>query len=204
MYYKNNTPNREDESLQNQKKETVGLVAKGEIREKTGLKKFLDVFLPKSRATSKDKILVEVIIPKVKDSILEMVQIIIYGDNYGSYSSKNTNASRISYKSYYGNDSKNLRSSDRNRRYSNNVNSIFSYEDVVLDSREQAEEVLDRMDEIISRWGEVRVPDYCEMVGVTVDYTLNDYGWTNISSAKTLKLRHENKWIIKLPSAKLL
>ena len=78
----------------------------------------------------------------------------------------------------------------------------YSYDDIFFDTREEAEEVLSKMDELIELYGVVRVADLYELVGITRDYTDNKYGWKNIRNARIERTR--DGYAIKLPRALLI
>ena len=102
-------------------------------------------------------------------------------------------ASRVSYSQYYDR--------DRVRRDREPVapRANYSYNDILLDNRGEAEEVLARMDELVATYGMVSVADLNELVGITGNYTDNNYGWTNIKSAYVQRVR--DGYLIKLPRA---
>ena len=164
-------------------------------RKKTDIQKFTDVFISEDAHNVKSYILMGVLVPAIKKAVSDIVtngiSMILYGDS--DRSRKSTNASRVSYRDYYN--------SPRDRRDNEppRMRTAYNYDDIVLDNRGEAEEVLDRMDEIMSRYRMVRVADLYEMVGITGDYTDNDYGWYDISSAKVVPVR-DGFWI-KMPRA---
>ena len=71
-----------------------------------------------------------------------------------------------------------------------------SYDDIEFDTREDAEEVLDRMDELIEQYGIVTVGDLFDLAGVTGNgYTDQNYGWTSVASATIERDRHGGYFI---------
>ena len=72
-------------------------------------------------------------------------------------------------------------------------------DDIILESRVDAEDVISRMKEIIETYGFVRVTDLYDLVGITGDYTDNKYGWTNIRGAEPVRVR--DGYMLKLPKA---
>ena len=72
-------------------------------------------------------------------------------------------------------------------------------DDIILESRVEAEDVISRMKEIIETYGFVRVTDLYYLVGITGDYTDNKYGWTNIRDAEPVRVR--DGYMLKLPKA---
>ena len=68
---------------------------------------------------------------------------------------------------------------DRDRRDSGNVSRTrtgYDYDDIILESRGEAEDVLERMDELIATYQVVSVADFYDLVGVSGNYTDNKYG----------------------------
>ena len=98
---------------------------------------------------------------------------------------------KVSYRDYSSASSRD----DRPAR----TRSGYSYDDVILDTRGEAEEVLTRMDELIETYGVVSVADLYDLVGVTCNYTDNKYGWTNIRNAEPIRVR--KGYMLKLPKA---
>lgn len=111
----------------------------------------------------------------------------MYGE--ARHTTKNNANSRISYSSYYnrGNEPR------YEQRRSN-----YICDDIVVPSRAEAEKVLDVLCEAISQYGIASVADFYDAVGITSNqYTDYNYGWTNLSAAKTVPVR--DGWVIVLP-----
>ena len=112
---------------------------------------------------------------------------ILYG---GKHKSSRTPASRVSYRSFYD---------EPRERRAPVASQAYNYDDVILDSRGDAEEVLDRLNEIIDQYQIASVADFYELVGVSGTYTDNRYGWTNLSGACVERTR--DGYQIRLPRA---
>lgn len=155
-----------------------------------------DVFISEDVENVKSYIVMDVLIPAVKKAISDIVRngidMILYGDS--STSRKGSTSSKISYRSYYDRDS----DRDRDRSYTR-TKTGYNYDDVILDNRGEAEDVLTRMDELISTYGIVSVADLYDLVGITGNYTDNKYGWTDIRNASVVRVREG--YMIKLPKA---
>lgn len=136
----------------------------------------------------------EVLIPAIKKAISDIVtdgiDIILYGESRKG--GKRSTADRVSYRNYYDRDRDSRPRADR-------AVSGYSYDDIVLDSRGEAQDVLDRMDELMSAYGLVRVADLYDLVGITGNYTDNKYGWTSIRTAEIVRVR--DGYMIKMPRA---
>lgn len=164
-------------------------------KKKSEIQKFTDVFISEDVNNVKSYILLEVLVPAIKKAISDIVtngiDMILYGETGKTKS--NSTASKISYRSYYdGGNSRRDYSAVRTK-------TGYNYDDIILDNRGEAEDVLSRMDELISTYGLVSVADLYDLVGVTGNYTDNKYGWTDIRSASVIRVR--DGYMLKLPKA---
>ena len=106
-------------------------------------------------------------------------------------SKRNNGAPKVSYRNYYD------QSSDRVRAGSTRRSGI-DYDDIVFDTRGDAESVLDAMHDIIAQYGTVSVADLYDLARVPNDnFTMNRYGWTNLNGAQPVRVR--DGYILKLP-----
>lgn len=71
---------------------------------------------------------------------------------------------------------------------------LMSY---ALQSREDAERVLEGLGAYIDTYDAVPVSAFFELIGVQAPYTYHDFGWTNIADAKVVTV--ENGWAIRFP-----
>lgn len=176
-----------------QKEKKVEKVVTGKVitRKKSGLNKLADEFISEDAKNIKSYVVGEVLIPSAKkaisDIVTNVIDMILYGGSRPGV--KRSAADRVSYRNYY----------DREPRSYTRPASIYSYDDIVLDSRGEAEEVLSRMDELIDTYKVVSVADLKDLVGITGPYTDNNYGWTNIRNAEIIRVR--DGYLIKMPKA---
>lgn len=176
----------------------VSKVVNGAVKTKKK-NKFADTIISEDAAKVKDYIFMDVLIPAFKKAVSDVIKngidMILYGEADRSRS-KNTNVGRVSYGKYYesGRDSR-----DYSRSSSYNTRNNYSYDDIILENRGEAEAVLSQMDEIIAAYGFVRVADLYEMVGITGSHTDNNYGWTDIRSAQAIRVK--DGFLLKLPRA---
>lgn len=188
--------NEKKEAAANNEKR-VEKVIKGKAKvKKNEMRKLTDVFISEDVANVKSYILMDVIVPAVKKAIYDLVvgtlDMSLYGGRGGD---KRSTADKVSYRTdYNGVSRRDDRTYNRNRTASG-----YSYDDIVVDTRGEAETVLMRMDEIMEEYESVRVADLYDLVGVTGNYTDNNYGWTNIRNAEVVRVRDGYK--IKMPRA---
>ena len=195
--YKPNSHKSKMEASQERQK--LQKVVKGTVKtkKKSELHKFRDIFISEDVDNVKSYILMDLIVPGVKkilfDIITDGADMFLFG-KHGSHR-KSTPSSSVSYRSYYDNQ-------DRGRYTDNRpkVKSRYEREDIILDSRGEAEEVLERMSELIDTYGMVTVADLYDLIGKTCEYTDNKYGWTNIRNAEAVRCR-DGGYMLKLPKA---
>lgn len=193
--FKSNSDKARQEPLPEKKVEAV-ITGKAKTRKKGEMQKFADVFIAEDANNVKSYILMEVIIPAVKKAISDIVttgiDMMLYGE--AGRSRKNGPASKVSYRNYYERDNERVRAGSGVSRRS------LDYDNVVFDTRGDAEAVLDAMNDIISQYGTVSVSDFYDLARVPNDnFTMNKYGWTNIGGATAVRIR--DGYVLKLPRA---
>lgn len=199
-YKPNSHAYKEDQKSQNsdvpQKKFEKVVTGKVRTKKKSEANKLLDIFLPEDITSVKSYILYDILVPAVKRFLSDSVDAILYPGGDGPR--RKTTASKVSYAGYYR--------SERDRRVDppSRVRSGFDYDDIVFESRGDAEAVLTAMQDAIERYGMVSVADLYDIAEVsTTNYAANKYGWTDIRdicTAESVRLR-DGGYILKLPRA---
>ena len=196
--YKPNSNRFKETQKNNVPEKRIEKVVTGPVktRKKSKLNKFTQEFISEDAKNVKSYVFGEVLIPAIKKAISDIVtdgiDIILYGESRRG--NRRSSADRVSYRNYYDRDTRASRMLDRGVSYGG-----YSYDDIILSSRGEAEDVLTRMDELMDSYGLVRVADLYDLVGVTGNYTDNKYGWTNIRNAEIVRTR--DGYAIKMPRA---
>lgn len=159
------------------------------IKKKNEIHKFASIFIPEDITDVKNYIIVDVIIPGIKKAISDVVDALLFGS---SSSKKTSRVDHVSYDRFSKRD-------DGRSRFNESKQVYLGYNDISFPNRGEAEKVLSCMNAIMREYGMVRVADLYDLVGVSGNYTDNDYGWTSIRSAEVVRDRGEYK--IKLPRA---
>lgn len=168
-------------------------VVKGTVKvKKNEMRKITDVFISEDAANVKSYILFDVLVPSIKRAIYDIVVNSLGMSLFGGRGDgKRPIGDKVSFHDYSA-------SSRRDDRPSSSRSSGgYSYADITLDSRAEAESVLNCMDEMMDEYGIVRVADLYDLVGHTGEYTDNHYGWTNIRNAEIISTR--DGYRIKMP-----
>lgn len=173
-------------------------VVTGKVKKKeNGMRKLTDIFISEDASNVKNYIIFDVVVPALKKAVYDLVvgtlDMSLYGRSGGGGSRPRSDT--VSYRDYNDISRRGSRSGDRTR-----TSTGYSYDDIVVETRGEAETVLSRMDEIMEEYGTVRVADLYDLVGVTGNYTDNNYGWTNIRNAKIVRTR-DGGYKIDMPRA---
>src|SRR3954454_10116741 len=63
------------------------------------------------------------------------------------------------------------------------------FDEIVLESRGEAEEVIDRMYDLLSRYDSVSVADMYELTGIQSAHTDQKWGWTDLRGSTVTRTR---------------
>jgi hypothetical protein len=183
----NNLPvRRTDEKRRNEK------VVRGNVKTKH---KFSDVFLAEDVSNVKTYLFMDVLIPAAKKLLMDIVTNglgMLLGDN-SSRKGGNTNASYVSYRNYGDH------RDDYRPDYSRS-RSRYNYNDIIFETRFDAEEVLMRMEEAIKKYRMVSVLDLYDFAGLPSTPSDNKYGWVSLRNAE-IRRAGGGGYMIELPKA---
>ena len=191
-YKPNSHRYKEEQRRKTQEKEKVEKVISGTA--KTKKRRSTSLFAAEDFSSVMDYVLMDVLIPAAKNTISDIIEnsvnMLLFGNT--KRTSGRSNASYVSYRNYY----EPKESSYRSQR------TAYEHKDIILETRSEAEEVLDRMTELLDAYGYVSIADMYDLVGVTCEYTDNKYGWTNLRNAEAIRVR--DGYLLKLPKVTLI
>lgn len=171
------------------------------------------IFVPQDVASVRDYIIFDIVIPKAKTVVADLgnsiLNAILFGDAgpsrvtpYG----QGSGVQRVSYSSYSSSRPANQNalgngySSNQRRVSQNDPRNRAIFEDVIFDSKPDADAVLNKLNEMIATYGVVSVNDAYDACDLSAPYTYNNYGWTSLSSAYVDR-NHRGEWVIHFPLA---
>ena len=194
--YASNSHKSREEQAASEGRQKLDKVVTGtaKTRKKNDIRKFADVFISEDAKNVKQYVLMDIVVPTIKKAIIGANDMILNGGN--STVGGHSTTSKVSYRKYYDEP----RSTDRYRQADTRPRTRFDHEDIVFESRGEAEAVLVQMGEVIDIYGFVTVADMYDLAGLTEPYTANKYGWTNIRSAEIVRI-NGGGYVIKLPKA---
>lgn len=191
--YKPNSYKSKEKRPEDKKLEKV-VSGAAKVKKKSEARKLTDIFISEDVTNVKSYVFFDVLVPAIKKAIDDIVSDGIHMILYGGKGRKHDNrpsGSKVSYNRMYDDDRREVRSGS-------SVGSRFDYDNIIFDSRGDAESVLMAMEEVINLYGVVRVADLYDLADVTTsNYAANRYGWDNLRNADVVRVR--DGWMIKLP-----
>lgn len=180
------------ESEENEPERKVTKVVTGKVRERK--KSFLDkvgnVLFGDDTKSVGSYIMWDVLIPAAKNTISEMVssgiEMLLFGEARGSSTRRDKGKSYVSYNSLYRDRD---RDRDRGRQDNYRIRANHKFDDIIIESRGEAEEVLSSLVDLIDNYDVATVSDFYDLVGMTSDFTDNKYGWRNLNRATVNRVR---------------
>ena len=176
-------------------------------RQKRGFgKKMAETFLEDNTRSVGEYVFHDVLIPAAKSMICDIVgwggfaEMLLFGSVRGGSRSprQGGRGSFTSYdKAYYGSSSKDPR--DRGREISRVGRARHDFDEIILENRGEAEDVLSHLVDLTIDYGQATVADLYDLVDITSEFTDNKYGWTDLRNASVSRVR--GGYLINLPRA---
>ena len=182
----------------------VEKVISGEVqrRKKPLGKRITETFIQGEGRTVWSFVAYEVLVPAAKDMVADAfsqgVEKMLFGEARSTSRRGHRPSGSGGYMPYhrYGSSSGPTRR-DEPRNVSRRARANHDFDEIILDTRAEAEEVVDRLFDLISRYESATVADLYELVGVTSNYPDDKWGWLDIRGATVTRVR--NGYLLDLP-----
>lgn len=178
----------------------VKAVVKGEIvqKKKGFTSKLRESFTGDDSKTVGDYILFEVVIPALKtmfsEATKEATDRLLFGSDTRRATKARGEGTYTPYGKMYGGGS--TRSNPR--EISTHARSSHNFDEIILKDRGEAEEVLEQLTLLVDDYDHAKISDLYALVGITGNYIDDRWGWTNLSSATTSRVRQG--YLLDLPA----
>ena len=145
----------------------------------------------------------EVLIPAARDMVADAVtggvERMIFGENSpaGRRGRPRSSGSYTPYHRYGSPAGRNVRVDEPRREVSRRARASHNFDEIILSSRVEAEEVLDRLIDLIDRYDNATVADLYELVGISGNYTDAKWGWLDLRGAGVSRAR--GGYLLNLP-----
>lgn len=200
MEYPSNSHKSREEKDEPKKIEKV-IKGPVKMKKKSFGRKILETFIGDDIHSVSSYILYDVLIPAAKDTVANMVkggiEMLLFGESKGSRTTRDRGRSYVSYDRYSSAPRR-----DERRDISPRNRARHNFDEIILDTRGEAEEVLSHLVDLIIDYGQASVSDLYDLLGMTGNFTDNKYGWTDLRSASVSRVR--DGYVMNLPRAVLL
>jgi hypothetical protein len=167
-------------------------------------KKFLTAYAGDSAQSVGQYLLLEVVVPGTKNIIADLVTQGINRILYGSASRPGGNigsvvGSRVT--SGYG---KFFNGGGQSQQVplSQQARATHSFNEIIFQTRSDAEMVIDSLRDLIENYGNAKVVDLYTAANISSEFTDQKYGWTNLTRASVIQIREG--YLLDLPKPEVL
>jgi hypothetical protein len=200
--YPGNSRKARDEERKPKKVEKV--ISGDAVRRKKSLgKRFIATFVGDDSAGGVfNYIIQDVLVPAAKDTISDAVsqgiERMLFGEvrGRGGYRSRG-GPSYTAYNRYSSIRSSLDRREEPRKELSRRARVSHDFDEIVLETRAEAEEVIDKMFEMLSQYDVVTVADLYELIGLSGNFTDEKFGWTDLRGAGVTRVK--GGYLLNLP-----
>lgn len=194
--------NRIRDRVKTQNKNIKRVTSDDPIRRKKSLgSRFRENFVAGDAKGAVNFVVFDVLLPAAQDAFVEVTsqffEKLVRGDSYrrrtGSTTPPSGPTGVVSYNRYYMQG----RSSGPQRAMSRRARSSHDFDEIVLQSRAEADNVIDQMYEVVSQYGFITVADLYELVGIASTYVDQDWGWKELRGSGVTRTR--DGYLLDLP-----
>lgn len=142
----------------------------------------------------------DVLIPAARDTIAEAltggIERAIFGDSGGGRRARRSGGP-IGHTPYHRYAAPSQSRNEPRREISRKARASHSFDEIIIPGRAEAEEVLDRLDDMCARFECASVADLYELCGISGNWADDKWGWTDVSHATTSRVK--GGYLLNLP-----
>lgn len=185
--YKPNSYKSKREEAANVATPKVDKVTTGKVvvRDKTPGKRLVDGITSDLRKCISNAIR-DAVIPAAKDTASEVFHSITDSLIYGDEAPRKGRRRNYSTKIVSGNGRPARKSSDRSSR-SVSSKSVNDFRDVILETKDEAYNVLRGLEELIDEYDQASIADFYNLCGITGKFTDHKWGWTDLTGSRVVR-----------------
>lgn len=207
MELPNNSHKVRDTSQPPRPEKKVDQIVTGKVnRRKPPLgKRFADVFLGGDARSVWNYVVFDVLVPAAKDMVADAgstaIERTLFGDSRGGgrRPGSRRGSSPNGYVNYNNFSRAQASQADpRTREMSHVSRGRHDFDEIILATRHEAEDVIGKMFDLINEYEQVTVADLYDLVGVTAQYQDHNWGWTDIRGSGATRIRNGD-YLLDLP-----
>lgn len=199
---------REEEPPKVAERQKLEKVIEGEVirRKKPMGRRFKDAFLGGDGPTVREYVMEEVIVPNMRDLIVDVIngsiERMVYGESRAMHRRPGRRGGPVNYNGFSQQPVGRGGRDEPRQSLSRRARASFEFEDIIIPSRSEAEMVLSSLFDILERYDAVSVADLYELVDISANFTELGYGWTDLRGSRIEHTRHG--YLLNLPRPELL
>lgn len=182
----------------------VSKVIEGQVvrRQKPLGKKFTELFVSGDRHSATQYVIMEVILPALKDmtadAVSQGIERVIFGEARSSSRRTGSRPAGMGTPGYvnYNRYVRDPREANR-PGMSSKAKATHDFREIILTTRAEADEVIERMYDLLNRYELVTVADLYNLVGETPSYTDDKWGWLEMTGTSIQRVR--NGYLLDVP-----
>jgi hypothetical protein len=189
-------------------REKVERIVTSEVtqRKKPLSKRFMETFFGGDARGTLFHVVDDILVPAAKDMVADAFtqgfERMIFGESRSGNRRSGSRSGPSGYVSY--NRMGPNRRPDRERedpRISRRARTNHEFDEIILATRAEGEEVLDRLGDLIEQYEVATVGDLYDLLGITSQYTDAKWGWDDIRDARVERVR-SGGYLLDLPRTK--
>lgn len=189
-------------------------IVSGEVirRKKPLGKRVREMFLGGDGPTVWQYAVEDIIVPGMRDIFVDMtigsVERMVYGQSRSSYRRPRQHiggpGAPINYNGFASRPvgGRMMRDEPRVPTLSHRARAALDFDEIIIDSRSEAEMILDGLYHYLEQYEQVAVSDLYEMLGISANFTEQRWGWTDLAGSRIERVR--NGYLLNLPRPELL
>jgi hypothetical protein len=191
-------------------REPVGQIAAGKTRKRPLGSKIAEAFTGDDAKTVGHYVFYDVALPMLQELVVKSGQEALSRLIFGSsrLPSTTTRSGFVNYQALSQKSSSSVvgraAEPDGPRGLSNQSRALMNYDEIVLASRADAEQVLFALRDRIERYDVTTLSDLLEMIGVSPDFTDHKIGWFDLSRAAVTGPIRGGGYLLNLPKAEAI
>lgn len=183
----------------------IDAVVTGEVtrRKKPLGKRFAETFIGGDINTVASYVVLQVLIPAAKDmmsdAVSQGIDRMLYGESRSPRSRSGASGGTNGYVSYnrMAQGAAKARSGLDEFRSRPERRNAHDFDEIILATRAEADEVIERMFDLVNSYQQATVADLLQLVGVSSNHVDHKWGWTDMRGAGITKIR--NGYLLDLP-----
>lgn len=178
-------------------------VTSGDVKrkKKSFRKRFSESFVAGDAKSAARYAAEDVLLPAARDTVVDVINSwidkLFYGESRRHRGITSPQSGSTGYIQYHRMSGPQSRLPSSQRAISRQARSRHEFDEIVLDSRVEAEQVIDQLFDVVSRYESASVADLYALVGLSSSHTDYKWGWTDLQGAGVTRI-HDG-FVLDLP-----